>query len=351
MKIRKVFSDWKRYNANSKNSNTGDCVCRSISIALGLDYNEVRRQLNRYKRDVNSQSYKQSWVFKSYLSDNFNLTFKNLRDHTTVDDFCSLHKNGTYLLLTGDDENSVNGISTHLCTIIDGDLYDSWDSSDYVVNEYALVTSEATQFTGVTVVDVIEDVVKFVVEYIQKLQEKFEWGTIGLDKWYFERGKNNISKGFVDADTFEFYVTITFPEIPERLSHKYRPGTTSIKCIVKTNPKYDVKQNTDENIKKLKTTIYQFVYKWNKEFTDSDRKNSDKYINPKFVGNHSLLKNIPENIRPYVLEARRKNGRYHVVIDVEDVDPSGSWVGYYGYSIDNILERFNWDYPDFGNEV
>ena len=41
----------KRYNANTRDSNVGDCVKRSLSVAFRTDYDEVSRELNRIKRD------------------------------------------------------------------------------------------------------------------------------------------------------------------------------------------------------------------------------------------------------------------------------------------------------------
>ena len=42
----------KRYNANTRDSNVGDCVKRSLSVAFRTDYDEVSRELNRIKRDI-----------------------------------------------------------------------------------------------------------------------------------------------------------------------------------------------------------------------------------------------------------------------------------------------------------
>ena len=41
-------------------------------------------------------------------------------DYYTITDFCKDHPKGTYIIGTG----------SHLTTVIDGDLWDSWDSSN-----------------------------------------------------------------------------------------------------------------------------------------------------------------------------------------------------------------------------
>jgi hypothetical protein len=53
--------------------------------------------------------------------------FKYLvNEYTTAADFCEEHPRGTYVLAFGG----------HVATVINGDLYDSWDSSKEVVQYY-----------------------------------------------------------------------------------------------------------------------------------------------------------------------------------------------------------------------
>lgn len=44
------------------------------------------------------------------------------KDCYTADDFCKEHWEGTYVL----------GFGGHVATVVDGDLYDSWDSSNEI---------------------------------------------------------------------------------------------------------------------------------------------------------------------------------------------------------------------------
>ena len=43
----KILDKLYKYNANTSNKNTSDCVARSISLALGIDYDEVKRGLKK----------------------------------------------------------------------------------------------------------------------------------------------------------------------------------------------------------------------------------------------------------------------------------------------------------------
>ena len=48
----KILAKLYKYNANTQNKNTGDCVARSISLALGMDYDEVKRGLKNVGHEM-----------------------------------------------------------------------------------------------------------------------------------------------------------------------------------------------------------------------------------------------------------------------------------------------------------
>ena len=108
-------------NLNPLNKHTGDCVVRAISFALKQPWDETYWQLCRkgYER-AEMPSWNSAWW--SLLKD------KNFRRYVIPDscpdcynvaDFAYDHPNGIYVL----------GFGGHVATIIDGILYDSWDSS------------------------------------------------------------------------------------------------------------------------------------------------------------------------------------------------------------------------------
>jgi len=51
---------FKEFNAHPKGIKTTDCVVRGISTATNSDYLEVRRELNRKKKEVVSRKL---WTF------------------------------------------------------------------------------------------------------------------------------------------------------------------------------------------------------------------------------------------------------------------------------------------------
>lgn len=303
MKI-KIDAALKRYNANSNDKYVGDCVPRSLCLAFGEDYNDVRRDLNRIVRNKFPWAkFNYSSVFEEYLKQR-NIRFNNYPDEgTTEDEFCDQHPEGTYLLLTGDDKHAAKGSSTHMVCVIDGDIYDSWDSSEYKVIRWATVSGDTTEFQDVTYEDVIEDVMDYLINYVEKLDKKFNYGTIQMSTSYKDAVDDYQKRsGHVDKYTFEFVVFIKLNEdIPHESDyHFYRGRSLGHTLHLKINPKWDVEKNIEVQQKKLKQRIYDWVYNIRKDLQDADKSESVA-INPNFRGYRKDLMRLPEWVRPYVL--------------------------------------------------
>lgn len=116
------------YNPNPAGRIAGDCVIRAISAALGESWQRVYV-------DLSVQGYMMSdWgnsdpVWGAYLRS------RGFERHAipntcpacyTVGDFAADHKSGVYVLGTG----------SHAVTVIDGNVYDSFDSRDMIPTFY-----------------------------------------------------------------------------------------------------------------------------------------------------------------------------------------------------------------------
>ncbi len=112
------------YNVNPRGTNTGDCQTRAIAMALGLSWDEVRKRLRAYGHD----SFRHTVVFENALSEVFNCEKIPFSDECTVGEFCdtTTGQHGTYLVLCGDKNKDY---ANHVVCIIDGTIYDTWDSS------------------------------------------------------------------------------------------------------------------------------------------------------------------------------------------------------------------------------
>ena len=109
-------------NPNPYGYNTGDCVVRAMAIANGLDWDTAYTILSDYgymmKKMPNTDS-----VWSKVLKD-FGFKRRSIPDTCpacyTIREFCEDHPEGIYILGTG----------SHVVAVIDGNLYDTWDSLD-----------------------------------------------------------------------------------------------------------------------------------------------------------------------------------------------------------------------------
>ena len=119
---------WKKFNNNPLGKSTGDCVIRAISRALGKSWEETYLDLclqGYHMADWGSSNP----VWDAYLR-NHGFVRKSLPntcpDCYTIQDFVNEHEKGIYIVATG----------THVVTIIDGTIFDSWDSSQEIPTYY-----------------------------------------------------------------------------------------------------------------------------------------------------------------------------------------------------------------------
>lgn len=117
-----VIPVWRYVNLNPKGKSVGDCAVRAIAIATGSAWVDTYLDLcliGMVMADMPSANS----VTTAYLR---NKGFRrrtipdDCPDCYTIEDFCQDHPKGTYIIGTG----------SHLTTVIDGDLFDSWDSSN-----------------------------------------------------------------------------------------------------------------------------------------------------------------------------------------------------------------------------
>ena len=112
------------YNNNPTGRRVGDCAVRAVSKALKIDWETAYLMImtNGYgmgdmpsSDSVWGSVLRQNGFYRKAIPD-------TCPDCYTVRDFCVDHPHGTYVL----------GFGGHVATVVDGDLYDSWDSSDEI---------------------------------------------------------------------------------------------------------------------------------------------------------------------------------------------------------------------------
>ena len=58
---------YQYFNTHPKGKRVGDCVKRAITKATGMDYMEVQRQLNRYKKVTGASAYNTDYNPHKYV--------------------------------------------------------------------------------------------------------------------------------------------------------------------------------------------------------------------------------------------------------------------------------------------
>lgn len=346
----KILADLRRYNANTRDSFVGDCVKRSLTLAFGMDYDEVSKELNRIKRSKGASAYNIGPVYGQFLKDRGYSFSKYPDKNVTVQEFSQSHNVGTYLLLTGGSKLAVKGISDHMVAIIDGDIWDSWDSSNEIVVSYCKITGETTDFESVNVWHIIDDLEEYMASYCEQLNHKFPFGTIDE---YDIGNSNNIYNRYTATLKFR----IVFEDVPE--DYSWFRGRSKVHSVVaKMNPKYSSQENLEMLKPKIKQKVYDWVYNIRKELQDAEDA-SKLEVNVCFYGNRSDLMKAPEWARP-LITGFRDNGpnsygdRFEVYMDALPGDPRGESnpeVSFYAETLTELKSQFKAykeDYSRFG---
>lgn len=119
---------WIEYNPNPVARRVGDCAVRAIAKALDTDWETAYCRLVKNGYLMGDMPSSNS-VWGAVLREN---GFKrkaidtDCKDCYTAEDFCRDHPKGVYVL----------GFDSHTATVVDGNLYDSWDSSNEIPQYY-----------------------------------------------------------------------------------------------------------------------------------------------------------------------------------------------------------------------
>lgn len=122
------MSRWTYYNPSPAGRNVGDCAIRAISKALGTDWETAYAliALNGYlMADMPSSNSVWGAVLRQHGFYRHAIPTA-CPDCYTLEDFAEEHPDGTFVVGTG----------SHVVTVQDGRIYDSWDSSREIPQYY-----------------------------------------------------------------------------------------------------------------------------------------------------------------------------------------------------------------------
>lgn len=115
---------WEYFNPNPSGWDGIDCTVRALTKALNIPWEKAYTMLatNGFiMNDVMNANH----VFNATLRQNGFKRYvipNTCPDCYTINDFAKDHPRGTYILATGD----------HVCTIVNGTLFDSWQSGSRI---------------------------------------------------------------------------------------------------------------------------------------------------------------------------------------------------------------------------
>ena len=109
------------YNPSPVGARVGDCAVRAVSKALGTDWDTAYTMLATKGFDL-ADLPNSNRVIDAVLSDRGfkrGIIPSECSTCYTIRDFTEDHPYGVYVVGTG----------THVAAVVDGDIYDTWDSS------------------------------------------------------------------------------------------------------------------------------------------------------------------------------------------------------------------------------
>ena len=115
---------WIKYNPSPTGRNVGDCAVRAVAKALKIDWETAYLMLCKAGYQMGDMPSSDSVWGAVLRQEGFYRTSipSSCPDCYTAADFCIDNPIGTYVL----------GFGGHVATVVDGQLFDSWNSSELI---------------------------------------------------------------------------------------------------------------------------------------------------------------------------------------------------------------------------
>ena len=122
------MSRWVQFNPNPQRKSSGDCAVRAVAKALGISWDQAYSMLaakGYALKDLPNANHVWGSALRENGFDRWAIP-NTCPDCYTAEDFATDHQEGTYVLGFGD----------HTAAIVNGQIFDSWDSSMEVPQYY-----------------------------------------------------------------------------------------------------------------------------------------------------------------------------------------------------------------------
>lgn len=318
--MKRIISSYIEYNANSNNRHTSDCSIRAISLALKEPYDSVKHDLYTLGRKM-GRAYKEVSTINTYLH-SYGYERKEVAELMesyripSVAEFAYQFPTGTFIIACGKSDRI-----SHLVTVIDGDIFDSWDSSNYkVIWVWVIEEGESKQLSDEPDISKLADEFSAVLSrFIATYAKKMPYAEITF--------REKPSSRTADSCVFEIGLDI-------QDCHPLYDGTHAVlRLPVKINPRSSLESQMKKVIEFKRVEVREWLYSWKSEI-DQMLKYSIKK-NPYFQGNRDLLAKLSESMIPHVTSALI-NSPYSPEYEVTIKDYVNNSDGYLLFAEDNV---------------
>ena len=344
--MRKIFSALVRYNANSRDAHVGDCVKRAISLALDMSYEEVGHELRKIQKARGSDAWNRPSIYGTLIREHTGSSSVPIPKDVRVDlaTWTEQHPSGTYLVEVG---NPHKNYVDHLVAVIDGDIYDSWDSTKDIVYRYYVVSESQSKFDSSDIEAIWDQIEPEIRAYADKLSTKFQYAFVHIGNIRFE-----------DDYTISYYGRIEFHDVtlPQgglfQFGKSYFRDVLSKKFIIKLSPRGVDDAKLATIIKLAKQKLYDWVYNYHKAVADYQASLKID-VNPEFRGDRTDLMKCPEWARPHItmFEDNGSQGwtdRYVIYMDALPDDPRYHTDPEVSFRADTLKE-LKWQFESYKN--
>lgn len=346
--MKKIYSDYRRFNANPKGNYIGDCSVRALCIAYGLTYESVHNELNRIKRERGYNNYCDKPVIDRFIKnkgfkDSGGCAYFGCPDNSSVQEVSEILTEGTWLLYTCDANKDR---PDHIICMIDGDYWDSWNSSTQKVITIILLDENNTsdRTLGITIHDVEAELDEFLTKYLDKIHKKCPY-------FEFQTKRTGVH------DESRYSMTLVLSAIEDLLpegARFYRALYDRYTVSCKINPRMSREDNLSNMKSKLQVGFREFVYKHRKTVEDYARLSTTQLNKKLSTNNERVILSLPEWCRSLITYLydepdylNKWGNRFDVYMEALPDDPDQDPVQFYADTIaelKNQLEQYKNDF-------
>lgn len=119
---------WIQTNPSPEKLRTDDCTVRALSLALDIPWDAAYVLLVSKGLELHVMPDKASVIHAVLRERGYhrNVVPDSCPDCYTLQDFCNDHPNGKFIVAS----------DSHIVVVIDGDVYDTWDSTSEIPQFY-----------------------------------------------------------------------------------------------------------------------------------------------------------------------------------------------------------------------